>query len=238
MKKKKYANTKEKIKCNVNYGQKIPESTYSMSFKIDKDILLNKTEEYMSSFLNNDEKIQLKDFFNKKQDNIVPIIEEQINICISSLMPTEQEVSKLFESACKESLRYCYDNRDKRVKETRKMIQNEGIENYIERAKKNGLIDDNTIQKKFVTWNNMFDEETNIFYTYLDIYSEVEAIKKCYLYFLPQNYENAVANKIGKNMEDYIFSNIKENLKSEISKVFNKYREYSKNWDYLESNKN
>lgn len=225
MKKKKNTNTKEKIRCNVEEKQRIQDSTYSITFKVDSNVLLNKTKSYISKFLDSNERLQLDDFFKKETDNIISIITEYADICTSSVFPTELEQIELFQNACKQSLKYRYTNREKREKETRRMLQNEGIENYIRRAKEEGLIDDNIIQQQFNRWNNMFDEETRSFLTYLDIYSEVEAKRKCYLCYLPEIYKKAIIDKIGNNLEDYIFSKVKENLKMVVADLFFKYLE-------------
>lgn len=225
MKRKKYTNTNEKIKCNIKIGKRIPDSTYSITFKVDSNVLLNKTKSYISKFLDSNERLQLDDFFKKETDNIISIITEYADICTSSVFPTELEQIELFQNACKQSLKYRYTNREKREKETRRMLQNEGIENYIKRAKEEGLIDDNIIQQQFNRWNNMFDEEARSFLTYLDIYSEVETKRKCYLCYLPEIYKKAIIDKIGNNLEDYIFSKVKENLKMVVADLFFKYLE-------------
>lgn len=225
MKNKKDTNTKEKIKCNVERKERIPDSTYSMTFRIDADVLLNKAKNYISKFLNSDEKKQLDNFFNKETANIILIINKYADICTSSVFPTELEQMELFQNACSKSLKYCYSHREKREKETLKMLQNEGIENYIKRAKREGLIDDDLIQKHFNTWNSdeFLDEETRNFYTYLDIYSEVESKRKCYVCFLPRIYEKSIIDKVENNIENYIFSKVKENLKIEITDLFYEY---------------
>lgn len=225
MKRKKYINRNEKIKCYVGVEKKIPDSTYSMRFKIDSNLLLRKSQNYISKDLNDNDRLKLNDYIKKETDKIIPIINRHSKICTSLIFPSEQEQYELFQNACSKSFKYCYTNREEKEQETLTMLQNEGIENYIKRAKEEGLIDDDRIQNHYNTWNSnkLFDEETRNFYTYLDIYSEVEAKRKCYLCFLPQIYEKAIIDKVGNNIEDYIFSKVKEDLKAEILDSFYKY---------------
>lgn len=227
MKRKKYTNTNEKIKCIVEVKEKIPDTTYSIAFNINIDILLHKIQNYISKYLNNNERLKLNDFFKKEKGNVIIIINRYADMCTSSLLPNELEQFELLKKACKKSLQYCYTNREKREKETLIMLENEGIANYIKRAKKEKLLDDDLIQEHYNTWNSFkwFDEETQTFNTYLDIYSEVEAKRKCYLYFLPRIYEKVIIDKVGNDMENYIFSKIKENLKVEIADLFYEYLE-------------
>lgn len=227
MKRKKNTNTNEKIKCIVEVKEKIPDTTYSIAFNINIDILLHKIQNYISKYLNNNEKLKLNDFFKKEKGTIILIINRYADMCTSSLFPNELEQLELFKNASKQSLQYCYSNREKREKKTLKMLQNEGIENYINRAKRESLIDDDLIQKHFNTWNSdeFLNEETRNFYTYLDIYSNVEAERKFYLYFLPKIYEKAITDKVGNNLETYIFSKVKENLKVEIADLFYEHLE-------------
>lgn len=223
-------NKNKKIKCNMEIKERIPDTTYSVTFRIDSNVLLNKTKNYIAQFLDSSEKIKLDNFFNEETNNIHSIISKYTDICTSSIVPTELEQSELFQNACRESLKYCYSNREKRVRETQIMLQEEGIENYIKRAKKEGLIEDVLIQKLFDSWTSfqLFDEETRNFYTYLDIYSQVEAEREFYLSILPKMYENAIIDKVGNDLESYIFSKIKDMLRSEIADSFYTYLEKTK----------